>query len=50
MIYSHAHSDHIGGASVFDVPGVKIVAHELDQAGAGRFQPLRARGDSRAHQ
>jgi cytochrome c553 len=29
MIYSHAHSDHIGGASVFDVPGVKIVAHEL---------------------
>ena len=29
MIYSHAHSDHIGGASVFDVPEVKIVAHEL---------------------
>jgi glyoxylase-like metal-dependent hydrolase (beta-lactamase superfamily II) len=29
MVYSHAHSDHIGGASVFDVPGVKIVAHEL---------------------
>ena len=29
MVYSHHHSDHIGGASVFDVPGVKIVAHEL---------------------
>jgi glyoxylase-like metal-dependent hydrolase (beta-lactamase superfamily II)/cytochrome c553 len=29
MVYSHSHSDHIGGASVFDVPGVKIVAHEL---------------------
>jgi cytochrome c553 len=29
MIYSHEHSDHIGGASVFDVPGVTIVAHEL---------------------
>jgi glyoxylase-like metal-dependent hydrolase (beta-lactamase superfamily II) len=29
MIYSHEHSDHIGGAAVFDVPGVTIVAHEL---------------------
>jgi cytochrome c553 len=29
MVYSHHHSDHIGGASVLDVPGVKIVAHEL---------------------
>ncbi len=29
MIYSHEHSGHIGGASVFDVPGVTIVAHEL---------------------
>jgi cytochrome c553 len=29
MVYSHEHSDHIGGASVFDVPGVTIVAHEL---------------------
>lgn len=29
MVYSHHHSDHIGGASVFDVPGVKIVALEL---------------------
>ena len=40
MIYSHAHSDHIGGASVFDVPGVKIVAHALTkQALADRPLP-----------
>ena len=46
LIYSHAHSDHIGGASVFDVPGVKIVAHELtkqalvDQPLAGARIPV----------
>lgn len=39
LVYSHGHSDHIGGASVFgDIEGLHIVAHEavaksIEQAG-----------------
>jgi glyoxylase-like metal-dependent hydrolase (beta-lactamase superfamily II) len=29
LIYSHSHSDHIGGASVLATPGVTILANEL---------------------
>ncbi|PVH91541.1 Metallo-hydrolase/oxidoreductase, partial [Periconia macrospinosa] len=29
IVYSHHHSDHIGAASSFAKPGVKIVAHEI---------------------
>lgn len=29
IVYSHHHSDHIGAASSFAKPGVKILAHEI---------------------
>lgn len=38
MIYSHPHLDHIGDASLFAKPGVKIIAHKATQKLLQRYR------------
>lgn len=38
VVYSHNHTDHVGGGKVFDEPGARFIAHELAAADLARNQ------------